>query len=154
MACSSGGGGRKKASSLPVVFCLGLLFLPASGLDVDSGDCVYLGAVVVCVYCTSAYLFIYLCPCPVFFDCLILCVSIVSLHRCRPHFLCLSFRHRWFAFGWRSMRWCFVFFFFFFFSQCHLQGSRDGESSRETKLMCRLIFLTCLFQDCTHGFFY
>lgn len=45
-------------------------------------------------------------------------------------------------------------FFFFFFSQCHLQGSRDGESSQETKLMCRLIFLTCLFQDCTHGFFY
>ena len=62
VACSSGGGGRKKASSLPVVFCLGLLFLPASGLDVDSGDCVYLGAAVVCVYCTSAYLFIYLCP--------------------------------------------------------------------------------------------
>lgn len=33
---SSGGRGATKASSLPVVFCLGLLFLPASGLDVDS----------------------------------------------------------------------------------------------------------------------
>lgn len=45
-------GGATNASSLPVVFCLGLLFLRASGLDVDSGDCVLFGGDVVVVYCT------------------------------------------------------------------------------------------------------
>lgn len=46
-----------------MVFCLGLLFLPASGLDVDSGDCVFIGDVVVCVYTVckrvSLYIFVF-----------------------------------------------------------------------------------------------
>lgn len=57
--------GATKASSLPVVFCLGLFFLPASGLDVDSGDCVPFGGVVVCVLYMSVCVFVYLCWCPV-----------------------------------------------------------------------------------------
>ena len=47
--CWTGGGASKAKSSLPVVFCLGLLFLRAAGLDVDSGDCVLFGGDVVCV---------------------------------------------------------------------------------------------------------
>lgn len=67
VACSSGGGGRQKASSLPVLFCLELLFLPASGLDVDSGDCVLIWwRCGVCILYVSACVFKHLCVCPVF----------------------------------------------------------------------------------------
>lgn len=69
------------ASSLPVVFCHGLLFLPASGLDMDSGDCV------LACWCCGVFVLIYLSVVScVFFDRLILCKPIVSLHQSRPHF--------------------------------------------------------------------
>lgn len=77
--------GASKASSLPAVFCHGLLFLPASGLDMDSGDCVlpwWCCGVCACAVHKCVCEFIYLCLCPVF-NCLILRIPIVSLHQSR-----------------------------------------------------------------------
>lgn len=77
--------GATKASSLPVVFCLGLLFLPASGLDVDSGDYVLFGGsvVVVCIVYERVFVYIFVFA-SCLLDCSILCIST---------FLCINPAH-------------------------------------------------------------
>lgn len=106
-----------KASTLPVMFCLGLLFLPASGLDVNPGSCAFVnffgdGGFVVCACAVHERVLLITSCC---FDCLIpsffLHQPCTSLVRCCCYFAL-------------SMQRCSV---CSFVSKSIFQGSRDGQ---------------------------
>lgn len=131
--------GVTKASTLPVMFCLGLLFLPASGLDRNSdsrafspggGGVVCVCAVRECVFLTTSCCFYCLTPI-VFFAPVLHFLSLFLLQQACNGVVYKSIVH---------------------YFQIHSQGSRDGQVllRRTAGLLSDLP--TCLFQDSTHGF--